>query len=63
MAAGVDLFDIVAKEYVTKNVNGIKEIMIPADQSRIIVELPAGTKLEKDGNHIITANKQTLSYK
>ncbi len=63
LAAGVDLFDIVAKEYVAKNVNGIKEIMIPADQSRIIVELPAGTKLEKDGNHIITANKQTLSYK
>lgn len=59
----VDLFDIVAKEYVATNVNGTAEIMLPADQSRVIVELPAGTKLKKDGKHIVTDNNQIISYK
>ena len=58
-----DLFDIVAKEYIAKNIKTNGSVEIPANDARVIVELPAGTELElKDGK--IIANKQNIiSYK
>lgn len=54
-----DLFDIVAKEYVAKDVKSNGSVEIPAGEARVIVELPAGTELElKDGK--IIANKQNI---
>lgn len=54
-----DLFDIVAKEYVAKDVKSNGSVEIPAGDARVIVELPAGTELElKDGK--IIANKQNI---
>lgn len=62
-ATGVDLFDVVAKEYIGKDVKGNTKIEIGAEQSRIVVELPAGTQLEKDGDKIIADGKYTIAYK
>ena len=54
-----DLFDIVAKEYIAKNIKTNGSVEIPANDPRVIVELPAGTELElKDGK--IIANKQNI---
>ena len=54
-----DLFDIVAKEYIAKNIKADGPVEIPANDARVIVELPAGTELElKDGK--IIANKQNI---
>jgi hypothetical protein len=54
-----DLFDIVAKEYIAKNIKANGSVEIPANDARVIVELPAGTELElKDGK--IIANKQNI---
>jgi hypothetical protein len=59
----VDLFDIVAKRYVAKNLSGSGKISIPADMSRIVVVLPAGTSLQAKGDKIIANNQYTLNYK
>nr|WP_302436409.1 hypothetical protein [Bacteroides intestinalis] len=62
-ATSCDLFDIISKEYVSRNVNGKTQISIPADAARIIVELPAGTSLTTLNNQIIADNKYVISYK
>ena len=57
-----DLFDIVAKEYVAKDVSGEGEISIPAKSARVIVILPAGTKLNVVDNQIIANKQHIISY-
>lgn len=59
----VDLFDIVSKEYVAKNVSSDGVFEIPAGDARIIVELPAGTKLATDNNKVVADGKYTIAYK
>lgn len=60
----VDLFDIVAKEYVGKNVVASSKFNIPANDARIIVELPAGTKLSlSDKGQIVANDKYIIAYK
>lgn len=62
-SASVDLFDIVNKEYVAKQVDGVGSIEIPADHARLIVELPAGTKIIKQDNKLLTDKGEVISYK
>jgi hypothetical protein len=59
----VDLYDVVAKQYVARGVDTNGKITIPADAARLIVELPAGTSLAVDGGKVIADNKYTLNYK
>lgn len=59
----VDLFDIVSKKYVAKNSSDDTKFEIPGDQARVIVVLPAGTKLTHEGNRIIAEGKYTIAYK
>lgn len=59
----VDLFDIVSKQYIAKNVSDKAKIEMPADDARIIVVLPSGTKLSVDGKKIIADGKYTIAYK
>lgn len=56
-----DIFDIVSKKYLAKNVIGATEISIPADQACVIVELPAGTRIEKKNNRLF-ANGNIIAY-
>lgn len=62
-AGNADLFDIVSKQYVARNVKENTAIKLPAKHSLVIVELPAGTALTTDGTKVITTDGQTVSYK
>lgn len=62
-SSNVDLFDIISKQYVAKNVKSDTNFDMPADNARIIVELPAGTKLTVENNKIIADGKHTIAYK
>lgn len=59
----VDLYDVVAKCYVARGLSGVGAVSLPADQSRIIVELPAGTKLRSEGQRVVTEDNHTLNFK
>jgi len=59
----VDLFDIISKEYVAKNVSSDGTFEMPAGDARIIVELPAGTRLTTDNNKVVADGKYTIAYK
>lgn len=61
-SAPCDLFDIVAKEYVAKAVDGQTGISIPAKSARVIVELPSGTDLSMSNNQIIANKQHIISY-
>jgi len=58
----VDVFDIVSKKYVAKAISGDTQISVPADQARLLVEIPAGVTIENKNNKLV-ANGITLSYK
>ncbi len=46
----VSLFDVLQKKVLVENVSGTVKIQIPAQQSRLIVEIPLGKKLwEREG--------------
>ena len=57
-----DLFDIVAKEYIAKNIKTNGSVEIPANDARVIVELPAGTELELKNGKIIANKQNIISY-
>lgn len=59
----VDLFDIVSKEYVAQNITTDGNFEMGADQARILVVLPTGTKLTLDNKKIIADGKHTIAYK
>lgn len=59
----IDLFDIVSKQYVARGQKGEFHIDLLPDAARIIVELPAGTKLVKLGNKLVTDKGEAISYK
>lgn len=62
-AGNADLYDIVAKKYVGRNVGPGSNISLPADAARIIVELPAGTPLATDGARVTADNNYPLNYR
>lgn len=57
-----DLFDIVAKEYVSKNLKAEDSFDIPGKEAMIIVELPAGTTLSSVDGKIIANKQNIISY-
>ncbi|MCD8177776.1 MAG: hypothetical protein LUE98_10230 [Tannerellaceae bacterium] len=59
----VDLFDIVSKQYVARNIASRGAFSIPAHEASVIVALPAGTRLTTDGQRITAANKHIITYK
>jgi hypothetical protein len=58
----VDLFDIVSKKYLAKAQQGKIALEIPAGEACLIVELPAGTRLVKDGKKL-KANNAVIIYR
>ena len=58
-----DLFDIVSKSYIARNVTNQIHIAIHGSQSLILYELPVGTKLRMKRGQIITENNNIISYK
>jgi hypothetical protein len=61
-AGKVDVFDLISKKYIAKNMASDAKIDLPADQACVLVELPAGIKIEKK-NHFLVADGIILSYK
>lgn len=57
-----DLFDIVAKEYVARNVKGEGHFSIPGKEARIVVELPVGTTLDLIDGKIVANKQNIISY-
>lgn len=57
-----DLFDIVAKEYVAKNLKTGGSFDIPGKAARVIVELPVGTTLSLTDGKIIANKQNIISY-
>ncbi len=52
--ASVDLYDILTHEFIAKNVEEESCFQIPATSARLLVVLPAGSKIEmKDGNSMV----------
>jgi len=58
----VDLFDIISKKYLAKAQSGNIAIELPADGACLLVELPSGTRLTKDGKKL-KANNTVISFK
>jgi len=58
----VDLFDIISKSYLAEGTYSETEIEIPADQAIIVVELPAGTRIQRDGERLLV-NGKIISHK
>ncbi len=57
-----DLFDVVSKRYLAKQVSDKGTIQIPAGEAVLLVELPAGSKLKAEGGKL-TANGNVVAYK
>ena len=49
----IDLFDIISKKYLAKGEKGNVSISLPAREAALIVILPAGTLLKKEGSKIM----------
>lgn len=62
-AQQADLFDIVAKEYVARNIVEKGSFTISAKAARIVVELPVETELTKEGQRIVANKQYIISYK
>ena len=62
-ANNFDLFDIVSKTYVAKNIANEIEFEMPADAARVIVVLPAGTKLAMDNGKVVADGQYTIAHK
>lgn len=54
-----DLFDVVSRQYLSKG--GCSQIEVPADGALLVVELPTGTHIKKDGA-ILKANNHIIAY-
>ena len=57
-----DIFNIISKKYAAKAVSGIAQIEIPADDACLLVEIPAGMKINKKNGNLLV-NGKIISYK
>ena len=57
-----DLFDIVSRTYLAKGVTESASVTLPADASVVVVELPAGSRIERDQQGNLSVNNHIISY-
>jgi hypothetical protein len=57
----VDIFDIVAKKYVAKNVRTEASVRLGAGQAAILVELPVGSKIRREGR-MLKVGSEAISF-
>ena len=55
-SAPVDLFDVITKKVILKNVISETEISIPAKTSKLIVEIPTGLDLKTVNGQVVAGN-------
>jgi hypothetical protein len=56
-----DVFDIISKKYVARKIVSDTQIVLPANQACLLVELPAGITIEHK-NNLLVANGEIISY-
>lgn len=59
----VDLFDIVSKTYVAKNLKSGEQFILPTNAACVLVELPTGTELTLKDGKILTDKNDVIAYK
>ena len=61
----VDLFDIISKKYMARNVAGSARIELSADCAAVITELPAGTQIVASAGRLVdkSDNNKIISYR
>ena len=61
----VDLFDIISKKYMARNVAGSARIELSADYAAVITELPAGTQIVASAGRLVdkSDNNKIISYR
>ncbi len=57
-----DIFDIVSKKYLAKNVRGCAKVRIPGKSAAVAVELPAGSAIENNEGRLLVDNN-IISYR
>lgn len=57
-----DLFDIVSRRYLARGAVREAVISLEADASAVVVELPAGTRIEREENGRLKANNHIIAY-
>lgn len=57
-----DLFDVLTRTYVAKDCHGSQAVSIGAQNSLLLVELPAGTKLYQDGSRIVDSQRRVIAW-
>jgi hypothetical protein len=59
--AGSDIFDIVSKTYLARNVESEATVTIPADAAVVAVEIPAGSTIRNRKGRLVI-NDNIVSY-
>ncbi|BDD01967.1 hypothetical protein [Persicobacter psychrovividus] len=57
----IDLYDAVNHTLVAENINGKGKVALPAQASRVLVEIPHGQKITKQGKHYV-AGKTVVAF-
>ena len=57
-----DIFDIISKKYIGKNIGNKVLITIPKDEAMVLVELPAGSIIKKEWKSL-SVNGEKIVYK
>jgi hypothetical protein len=58
----VDLYDSVSRKFVQRGVRGNIQLSIPADGARVLVSIPAGTRVSVRGK-VLMAGKVPVDYR
>lgn len=57
-----DLFDVVRSKYLAQDASGIVSIEIPDDEAVLVVELPAGARLNTLNGHLVAEGKNVIAW-
>lgn len=57
-----DLFDIVACDYIARDVSGSTSLDISADTAILVIELPSGTELKEHNGHIVADRQHVIVW-
>ena len=58
-----DLFDLVSKKIIARNVSGKTDITLPAGLAKTIVAIPSQTKTEVKNNRLVTSEGEVIDYR
>lgn len=57
----VDIYDCIAHKVIVANISGKTTVLLPPDNARVLVYIPAEAKMDRKGNQLV-ANKVIVDY-